>query len=127
MNYSHKDLYDMPKDMLVKLISTIQEEKEKEIQSRLKLFRVTHPNYSTHIGVVSFICVASNKEEARNIHPGGDNRFWDTGYLDNTFGRRGYSRWINKEQIHSLEVSEIGIAHPEFPAGKIIERNVTTE
>ena len=106
------NLYNMPKDMLVKLISTIQEEKEKEIQSRLKLFHVKCNEPLGYESFSDFVCVAENEEVARNIYPNGCQENWESG----AYGRA----WINKTEIDKLVVKEIGIASNNMKSGDVI-------
>jgi hypothetical protein len=75
----------------------------------MRLYHVERTDEIDYDEFSDFVCVAENDEEARNIHPREDKKVWgeDYDYWNN-------GSWINKEDINSLKVKEIGLAKPEL-------------
>ena len=109
--YSLSELYNLSKDVLVQLVSTIQKETEETFYKRPKLFHVTLPSgmFLGYDSYSEFVCVAFTKEEARKIHPDETDEEWKY---------RG--SWIAEDEIDKLVVEEIGIAYDNVKPGTVV-------
>lgn len=108
--YSTSELYNLSKDALVQLVSTIQKETEETFNKKPKLFHVSLPDDMKNGGTyVDFVCAAFTENEARLVHPSALE------WISNS--------WIKKDEIHKLIVFEIGIANGSIPLNAVIVYN----
>jgi hypothetical protein len=84
-------------------------------RKEMKIYRVSIPS-SLDLGwdsYDSFVCVAEDEDEARNLHPIG------CGIREKETEHR-YSDWVKTSQVHLLKVEYIGEAKEEYKEATII-------
>jgi hypothetical protein len=74
----------------------------------LYIYQVSHGHDSRYYRYKSFIVVAATEDDARSIHPSGDNDQW------------GDYDWVQPSNACKLQVKRVGTANDGMSAGTVL-------